>query len=94
MHKISFKEIVINLDRDIEVGELIAADEAIVGAIDQVAILDKHLENKFRIKCFKTRGRVSSFFHSSFSPLSNPCGEALTLRGQLSNPAWQSLTFN
>ena len=29
-----------NLDRDIEVGELIAADEAIVGAIDQVAILD------------------------------------------------------
>ena len=47
MHKISFKEIVINLDRDIEVGELIAADEAIVGAIDQVAILDKHLEKNF-----------------------------------------------
>ena len=29
---------------------------------------------KIRIKCFKPKSRVSSFFHSSFSPLSSPCG--------------------
>ena len=46
------------------------------------------------IKCFKPRSRVSSFFNSSFSPLSNPFGGALILRGQLSNPTGQSLTFN
>ncbi len=39
-------------------------------------------QNKFRIKCFKPRGRVSSFFHSGFSPLSNPAGG--------SNPAGQT----
>ena len=32
----------------------------------------------------------SSYFHSSFSPISSPCGGALTLWGQLPNPAGQS----
>ena len=33
-----------------------------------------YLYKKIGIKCFKPRGRVSSFFHSSCFPLSNPCG--------------------
>ena len=29
---------------------------------------------KYGIRCVKPRGRVSSFCHSSFSPISSPCG--------------------
>ena len=48
-------------------------------------LLDLLLINNYWIKCFKPRGHVSSFFHSSFSPLSKTLRGALTLRGQLSN---------
>ena len=32
----------------------------------------------------------ASYFHSRFYPISSPCGGALTMRGQLPNPAGQS----
>ena len=35
----------------------------------------------------ETKLQVSSYFHSSFSTISSPCGGALTLRGQLPNYA-------
>ncbi len=59
-------------------------------SIDHKKEIHPHLiKQKKGIKCFKPRGRVSSFFHSRFSPLSNPCGglqacraNFLTLRGK------------
>ncbi len=36
--------------------------------------------------------RISSYFHTSFSPISSPCWWALILQSQFSNPAGHSFT--